>query len=144
MLCLLIVATALQAALQIQYLPNVWTGDFRFWVTIATIISLCIVTTVQYLEHQRSRVPNGVVLFFWLFFLAGYTVKTRSLLSQQIHKQHLAYFVTFCASAGLAALEFVLEWLIPKKLSSYEALGDEEECPYERATIFSVLAFSWM
>jgi ATP-binding cassette, subfamily C (CFTR/MRP), member 1 len=41
-------------------------------------------------------------------------------------------------------LEFLLEWLVPKKNSAYDALGDENRCPVEYATIFSVLTFSWM
>lgn len=61
-----------------------------------------------------------------------------------MHINHLAYFVTFTVSLGLALLEFVLEWLVPKKLSAYDTLGSEDECPYEHATVFSVLAFSWM
>lgn len=38
----------------------------------------------------------------------------------------------------------MLEYFVPKKQSAYDALGDEDECPYEYADIFSVLTFSWM
>jgi len=41
-------------------------------------------------------------------------------------------------------LEFLLEWLVPKKKNTYDALGEENECPVEYATIFSILTFSWM
>jgi ATP-binding cassette subfamily C (CFTR/MRP) protein 1 len=41
-------------------------------------------------------------------------------------------------------VEFGLEWLVPKKLSAYDALGDEFECPYEYADIFSKLTFGWI
>jgi len=37
-----------------------------------------------------------------------------------------------------------LEWLVPKQVSDYDALGMEDECPYESANIFSVLTFSWL
>lgn len=47
-------------------------------------------------------------------------------------------------SVGLALLEFILEYFVPKKQSAYDALGDEDECPYEYADIFAVLTFSWM
>ena len=99
---------------------------------------------MQYIEHWRSRNPNGVVLFYWLFLLIAYAVKLRSLISQSVPQHHVAYFVVFCISLGLAALALTLEWLIPKRLSAYDALGDEDECPYEYANIFSVLTFSWM
>lgn len=140
----LLASLALQAALQIEYYKGIWFGDFRFWTTIVNIVSVAIILYVQYIEHTRSRNPNGVVLFFWLLLLIAYAVKLRSLLSQQIHKDHVAYFATFCVSVGLAALEFVLEWLVPKKQSAYDALGDEYECPYNYADVFSVLTFGWM
>jgi ABC-type multidrug transport system fused ATPase/permease subunit len=140
----LILTTALQAALQIEYYKGIWAGDFRFWTTVITIISLCVVAYIQYTEHWRARNANGVVLFYWLFLLIACGVKLRSLLSQGVHREHVAYFAVFCASTGLAVLEFALEWLVPKRLSDYDALGDDDECPYEYADIFSVLTFSWM
>lgn len=38
----------------------------------------------------------------------------------------------------------MLEYLVPKKQSAYDALGDEDECPFQYADIFAVLTFSWM
>ena len=84
------------------------------------------------------------MLFYWLLLLIAYAVKLQSLVSQQMYRLHLAYFVIFCVSVGLAALEFFLEWLVPKQLSAYDALGDDDECPFEYANVFSVLTFSWM
>jgi ABC-type multidrug transport system fused ATPase/permease subunit len=140
----LISTTAVQAALQIEYYTGVWAGDFRFWATIATLLSLCVIFYIQYIEHWRSRNANGVVLFYWLFFLIAHGVKLRSLVSQQIHRQHVAFFIIFAVSVGLALVEFVLEWLVQKRLSDYDALGDEDECPFEYADVFSVLTFGWM
>lgn len=140
----LLFTTGLQACLQIDALPGVWFGDFRFWTSIITLVSLAIIGGVQYIEHWRSRQPNGIVLFYWLFLLIAFGVKLRSLISQQAFETRLPYFVTFCVGFGLAACEFALEYLIPKKQSAYDALGDEDECPIEYADIFSVLTFSWM
>ncbi|KAF2012769.1 multidrug resistance-associated protein 1 [Aaosphaeria arxii CBS 175.79] len=140
----LIATSAVQAALQIEYFKGIWAGDFRFWTTVLTILSLCVVFFVQYTEHWRSRNPNGVVLFYWLFFLIAHAVKLRSLIAQHMPREHVAYFSVFCVSVGLAALELVLEWLVPKRLSDYDALGDDDECPWEYANVFSVLTFGWM
>ncbi|KAI4254372.1 MAG: hypothetical protein LQ352_003132 [Teloschistes flavicans] len=140
----LIIATALQACLQIEALPGIWYGDFRFWTSIITLCSLFIVGVVQYLEHWRSRQPNGVVLFYWLLLLIAYGVKLRSLISQQAFHNRTSYFATFCVTFGLATLEFALEYLVPKKQSAYDALGDEDECPIEYADIFKILTFGWM
>ena len=133
-----------QLGIQIRNYKDIWLLDFRVWTTAATILSLFVIFTIQWLEHARLRNANGVVLFYWLFLLIASAVKLRSLVSQQLHRTHLAYFVTFCVSVGLAAVELVLEWLVPKRLSDYDALGDEDECPYEYANVFSVLTFSWM
>lgn len=140
----LFTTTALQACLQIVALPGIWYGDFRFWTSIILMGSLVVIGCVQYLEHWRSRQPNGVVLFYWLFLLLAFGVKLRSLISQQTFRSRLPYFATFCVSFGLATLEFILEYLVPKKQSAYDALGDEDECPIEYADIFSILTFSWM
>lgn len=140
----LLVTTTLQACLQIVAFPNIWFGDFRFWTSIITLGSLATIGSVQFIEHWRSRQPNGVVLFYWLFLLIAFGVKLRSLISQQAFSNRLPYLITFCVSFGLAAVEFALEYLVPKKQSAYDALGDEDECPIEYADVFSILTFSWM
>ncbi|KIW76027.1 hypothetical protein Z517_10772 [Fonsecaea pedrosoi CBS 271.37] len=140
----IILTTALQASLQIEQLPGVWFQDIRFYTSIATIISLLVIATVQYHEHSRSRNPNGVVLFYWVFFILAYGVKLRSLVARESYKDRLPYFITFNISLGLAVVEFILEYLVPKKQSVYDALGADDECPYEYADIFSVLTFGWM
>lgn len=140
----LVVATVVQAGLQIQALPTLWFGDFRFWTSILTLGSFAVIGCIQYLEHCRSRQPNGVVLFYWLLLLIAYGVKLRSLISQKSFDNRLAYFVTFCVTFALAALEFALEYWVPKKQSAYDALGDEDECPIEYADVFSMLTFGWM
>ncbi|KAJ5197024.1 hypothetical protein N7449_007503 [Penicillium cf. viridicatum] len=143
-LAALIVVTALQAAIQVESDPKRFWADFRFWSSVLTIISLGVITSVQYLEHWRSRQPNGVVLFYWLFFIIAYAVKLRSLISRKGYIDQLPYFVCFNVSLGLALFEFVLEYFVPKKQSAYDALGDEDECPYNYADVFSVLTFGWM
>ena len=85
-----------------------------------------------------------MVLFYWLLTCIIYSVKLRSLVSQELHRENLAYFVTFAVGLGLALIEFVAEWLIPKRVSAYDALGDDDECPIEYADVFSILTFSWM
>jgi len=61
-----------------------------------------------------------------------------------VYRDRLPFFVTITVSLGLALAEFILEYFVPKKQSVYDALGVEDECPYEYADIFSVLSFSWM
>ncbi|KAG4434234.1 hypothetical protein IFR05_010276 [Cadophora sp. M221] len=138
------ISVAVQLLFQVLNYPDVWAGDFRFWTSILTILSLGVIFTIQWLEHSRLRNPNGVVLFYWLFILIAWSVKLRSLLSQQVYRQHLPFFIAYCFGFALSWVEFALEWLVEKKTSDYHAIGDDEECPVEYATVFSILTFSWM
>ncbi|KAL1866600.1 hypothetical protein VTK73DRAFT_4630 [Phialemonium thermophilum] len=144
LLAAIILDVAVQLAIQIINYPSIWPRDFRVWTTALTIVSLGVVFSIQWLEHTRLRNANGVVLFYWLFLLIALAVKLRSLISQQLYSTNLAYFVTYTIGFGLSIFEFLFEWLLPKKQSAYEALIDEEECPVEYATVFSLLTFSWM
>ncbi|KAF2418923.1 multidrug resistance-associated protein 1 [Tothia fuscella] len=143
-IALIFLDLAAQAALQVVNYKDVFVVDFRFWTTVLTITSLAIITYIQYIEHWRSRNPNGVVLFYWLFLLVAWAVKLRSLIAQDVQKIHTPFFAVFVAGVGLSGVELFLEWLVPKRLSAYDALGDEFECPYEYANVFSVLTFNWM
>ncbi|TEY71265.1 hypothetical protein BOTCAL_0097g00210 [Botryotinia calthae] len=137
-------SVAVQLVIQVLNYPDVWAGDFRFWTSLLQIASLGVIFTIQWLEHTRLRNPNGVVLFYWLLLNIAYAVKLRSLISQQIYHEHLPYFIAYCVGFGLSLIEFGLEWLVPKKQSVYSALEDEDECPVEYATVFSILTFGWM
>ncbi|KAH8815635.1 P-loop containing nucleoside triphosphate hydrolase protein [Xylogone sp. PMI_703] len=140
---LIAISVIIQLIQQMINYSHVWFADFRFWTTLVTLVSLGIVFSIQWLEHSRLRNPNGVVLFYWLFLIIAYSVKLRSLISQKIYETHLGYFVPYCVGFGLSVLEFILEWLVPKKNSVYNAIEDDE-CPVEYATVFSILTFSWM
>lgn len=143
-IALIILATVAQAILYAVYLGKHVYNDVRFWTTAALVASEAVILYIQHLEHSRSRNPNGVVLFYWLFFIIAFAVKLRSLISRDVFKSRLPFFVTFCLTLGLAATEFLLEYFVPKKQSAYDALGTEDECPIEYADIFSILTFSWM
>lgn len=135
----------MQLAIQIISYPGIWFGDFRVWTTAATIASLAVIFSIQWLEYTRLRNPNGVALFYWLFLLIALAAKLRSLISQQLYHSDLWYFTTYAVGCGLSVAAFLAEWIWPKTDSRYEALEEfEEECPLETATVFSRLTFSWM
>ncbi|KAI0199662.1 metal resistance protein YCF1 [Astrocystis sublimbata] len=146
LLVLVIADIAVQLAIQIVNFPGIWPRDFRFLTTLATLLSLGVMFAVQWLEHNRSRNANGVVLFYWLLLLIAFAVKLRSLVSQQLYVKNQTYFITYTVGVGLSVFAFLFEWLWPKRDTLYEVLVDEDgvECPQEYATIFSRLSFSWM
>jgi ABC-type multidrug transport system fused ATPase/permease subunit len=105
-----------------------------------------VIFSLQWVEHSRLRHASGVVLFYWLFLIIAQGVKLRSLISQQIYQENLAYFVTYCVGFGFAVAEFFVEWLWPRDSVSgdYQAITEDDECPVEYANVFSRLSFSWM
>lgn len=141
---LIILSTALQAALYIEYLGKHWFNDVRFYTTVALVASEVAIFFIQHIEHNRSRNPNGVVLFYWVFFIISFAVKLRSLVSRDAYRTRLPFFIVLSVTLGLAIVEFILEYFVPKKQSAYDALGTEDECPIEYADIFQILTFGWM
>ncbi|EIC07257.1 hypothetical protein OR221_2666, partial [Microbacterium laevaniformans OR221] len=77
----------------------------------------------------------------WLFLIIAFSIKLLSLISQHVYETSLPYFIAYCVGLGLSIVEFALEWLVQKRKSAYDALGDEDECPVEYATVFSILTF---
>jgi ATP-binding cassette subfamily C (CFTR/MRP) protein 1 len=144
LLAFLLAVVAVQLAVQISDLPGVWMGDFRFYTTVATILSLGVVFAVQWVEHDRVRNANAVVLLYWTGLLVALAVKLRSLVSQGTYDESPRYFVAYCVGFAAAALSFLVEWLWPRSGAGYAALVDDDECPADYATIFSRLTYSWM
>lgn len=142
---MLMATTVAQAVVQALAFRVYTVVDFRFWATISSLLALGVITSIQYIEHWRSRQPNGVVLMFWLVYLTAHGVKMQSLVARRVYDHNLPYFVLFTVGLGLALLEFILEWLVQKAWSDYDALSDEDEnvCPIVHATLFSRLWFSW-
>jgi ATP-binding cassette subfamily C (CFTR/MRP) protein 1 len=140
----LIVASFLLASLQVEYSPS-WTGDIAFWTPILSCVALAVAFALHHYEHSRSRVPLGVLLFYWIFVIFVNGIQLRQSVSLQDYRHHLPRLVILSVVEGLAISLFVLEWLVPKKKSAYGAIDDDQyECPTETATVFSVLTFDWM
>jgi ATP-binding cassette subfamily C (CFTR/MRP) protein 1 len=143
LVAIIAISTTIEGYLQITTHPNGWFGDIRFWSTILQIASLGTVFSVHELEHERSRVPSGALLFYWLFYIFASITKTRSLYIRNF-TQHEATFALVTTNLVLATSVFILEVFVPKKQSPYRSVGDEYECPSEYSNIFSLLSFGWL
>ncbi|RDI78769.1 hypothetical protein Vi05172_g11350 [Venturia inaequalis] len=135
--------TTFEGYLQITSHTRTWFGDFRFWTTFLQILSLGTVFSIHELEHERSRMPSGTALFYWLFYILASIAKTRSLYIRNF-THHKSLFALVATNLVLAITVFVLELLVPKKQSMYRTISDEKECPAEYSNIFSILAFGWL
>lgn len=141
-----IIASALLASLQIDYSPS-WSYDIRFWTPVVSCLGLGVVFAIHHYEFNRSRIPNGVLLFYWLFFIVIHGVGLRSsvVLHDETHRLPRLIILAITEAAGVVV--FFLELFVPRKQSAYVTIDDEEaenECPMETANIFSRLTFGWM
>jgi ATP-binding cassette, subfamily C (CFTR/MRP), member 1 len=104
-----------------------------------------VAATVHYLEHARSRVARGCLLFYWLLFTIFNGVKVRSLYVRHEYKEHQTSVIVLTIIEAMAIIIFGLE-LIPKMNSEYSLAGEDPDkrCPMEDANIFSILTFGWM
>jgi ATP-binding cassette subfamily C (CFTR/MRP) protein 1 len=135
--------TLLEGYVQITNSTGGWAGDVRFWATILQIAALGTIFAVHELEHERSRVPNGALLFYWLFYISASIIKTRSLYIQNFTR-HETLFALVATNLVLAITVFILELFVPKKQSMYRSIGEEKECPSEYSNVFSLLSFGWL
>lgn len=100
---------------------------------------------IHYVEHFRALIPNGVLLFFWLFSIVVNALKVRSLTFSEAFKSSQGSFIVHCFILVNSVLIFGFEWLIPKAKSSYESLiSESDRSPVETADVFSIITFSWM
>lgn len=101
---------------------------------------------IHHLEYDRSRVPNGVLLFYWLFFIIIHGIQLRS--SVILHDEHhrLPWFIILATIEAAGVGIFCLELIPPKQKSAYGEIGSDvgNECPIETANVFSRLTFGWM
>jgi ATP-binding cassette subfamily C (CFTR/MRP) protein 1 len=102
------------------------------------------VGVVQYVENWRSKVPNGLVLVYWLFLSIIYLVKTLSLPPRPFHVNAPQTYVMFPIITALCIMEFSLEWLIPSLMQKKVVIGEESINPRVTADIFSEMFFNWL
>ena len=143
---LLLFDTALYTVFQFGQFTNGFT-DIQFWTPIVGFIALSVAFGNHLYEHERSIVPSGVLLFYWPFYIIVNGIKIHSLyiLEDSESRTNTAQFVLLAICEGIATLVFILEWLVPKARSQYQKLDeDENRCPMEESSIFSVLTFGWM
>ncbi|KAI5849407.1 P-loop containing nucleoside triphosphate hydrolase protein [Morchella snyderi] len=141
-----IVATALLASLQIGYSPS-WPYEIGFWTPVLSCVGLGVAFSIHHLEYDRSKVANGVLLFYWLFFTIVHGIRLRSSVVLRDDHGHLPRLVALAVIETVGISVFLLELMTPQSKSDYGEIGDEEaenECPIETANVFSRLTFGWM
>lgn len=116
---------------------------------LVSFASLFIALSLHYVEHFRSLIPSGSLLFYWLFEILVGSIKVFSLYSHgaftnDSHHTILLLLPIFILSNSV--IVFFLEWLVPKARMPYARLDEyyPNRSPLEMSDIFSKITFAWM
>lgn len=117
--------------------PVVVTG----WNVLAAawalnVAAVAVAWALHYVEQHMLTIPNGVLLFFWLFELLLGALKIANL---HIRRRPRADALVVLQFAN-AVLVLVLELWCPQQPRRAAA----NESPYDRAHVFSRITFNWM
>ncbi|KAG2736015.1 hypothetical protein G9P44_000105 [Scheffersomyces stipitis] len=104
---------------------------------IATVVAFAI----HYIEQYKSTIPNGVLLFYWLFQII--LNLGRIVNSHLRNESHTQFAVVVILSTVNSLFILVIEVVFTMQpLTSYTKLI--RESPYDTANVFSRITFDWM
>lgn len=114
-------------------------NDIIHTLLVATVIATVVAMALHYVELFKSQIPNGVLLFYWLFELVLSCARLGNLhLRHQMHTE-FARFSALLAVASIIILTIeLLVRLLPVKVD------DLVKSPYDTADVFSRITFNWM
>jgi hypothetical protein len=138
-----LVCTIVQAQLSYK-----WWEDVRVWSGVLTCLAVCMAGVIHFVEHGRSRVSSGLLIFYWLIKLLVDAVRFRSMLARGLplysHSNESFLLVPFAIELAFTLAIWVLQSLVPKANASYGEVDQDEKCPVEEANILSKLTFQWL
>ncbi|SCU86268.1 LANO_0C07338g1_1 [Lachancea nothofagi CBS 11611] len=118
---------------------------------IFNFLSLFVALALHWVEYFRSRVSNGIVLFYWLF--QGFfglcrivNLQIRFTYEGVMPVSEAAFKLTVCQSITSFVI-LGLESLFTKPQSGredYSSFTKRRRNPYDSANVFSRISFSWM
>lgn len=108
---------------------------------VLNIISTVVALGIHYLEQFKSTIPNGVLLFYWLFQIILNLGRIVNLQLRHQFDLHFAILVVLVTINSFAIL--IIETVFPMKPINY-AQRVKSVSPYDRANVFSRITFDWI
>lgn len=111
--------------------------------SIATMVAL----GIHYLEQFKSTIPNGVLLFYWLFQVILNLARIGNLyLRNSFGKNNDKDFANLVILSTINAfIILIVEILFPiQPLNNYYHRVSLKESPLDQANVFSRITFDWM
>ncbi|KAK6461643.1 P-loop containing nucleoside triphosphate hydrolase protein [Scheffersomyces coipomensis] len=94
---------------------------------------------IHYLEQYKSTIPNGVLLFYWLFQVI---LNAGRIVNLELRDDLKSEFGTFIILSTVNALFILLIEILLPPVPIYASLV--KVSPYDHANIFSRITFDWM
>lgn len=115
--------------------------DLAVSTPVLSALALLIGLWLHYVENFKSRIPSGILLFYWLFVVIFGTLKVANLTVRSLYG---TTYLTSIFVAINALFILLLESAIPRKFrtSAYSQLVAKS--PYDTANVFSRITFAWM
>jgi ATP-binding cassette subfamily C (CFTR/MRP) protein 1 len=104
--------------------------------SIATFVCL----GLHYIEQFKSTIPNGTLLFYWLFQIL---LNLGRIVNLHLRDQTNSQFFSFVVLSTVNSL-FILTIELAIPFQPYNPINDIKVSPYDQANIFSKITFDWM
>lgn len=119
-----------------------------------TLMSIFVALMLHWVEYHRSRISNGIVLFYWLFETlfqgskwVNFSIRHAYNLNHEWPVSYSVYILTIFQTIS-AFMILILEAGFEKPLPSYqrviESYSKQKRNPVDNSHIFQRLSFSWM
>lgn len=136
-----LILVALQLAFQIGLFVTYNGKDIIALSLVLNVVATIVSFGLHYIEQFKTTIPNGILLFYWLFQIILNLGKIVNLnLRNAIHSHFAIITIVSCANAFfILFLEvyFPVQPRIPFK-------STVRTSPYDSANVFSKITFNWM
>lgn len=128
---------ALQIVFHIVLMVNYGGEDIISTVLALNLAGLVVVLALHYIENFKASIPNGVLLFYWLFSLLFNLLKVVNFSVRGVHSNSFTFTVL---QAVNSLFLLVLELTVSFNPNSF----NNKLSPYDKANLFSRIIFVWM
>ena len=136
-----IILVALQLAFQIGLFVTYNGKDIIALSLVLNVVATIVSFGLHYIEQFKATIPNGVLLFYWLFQIILNLGKIVNLnLRNAIHSHFAIITIVSCANAFFILF---LEVYFPVK-PRIPFKSTVRTSPYDSANVFSKITFNWM
>ncbi|CAN3364922.1 metal resistance protein Ycf1p [Diutina catenulata] len=134
-----LVVAAMQIAFSIVLVFRSHAVGIIHSALVANVAAVIVAFALHYVEQMKSTIPNGVLLFFWLFHSVLDAGRWLNLYLRDSVSSKFGHFTILSLVASIVML--VLEMAVPLQRTR---IDDLHQSPFDKANVFSRITFNWM